>query len=52
LLFELKPFPVAVQQELVENPISQTQGWVTAPPGPGLGIDVREEIVRKYAVFR
>jgi L-alanine-DL-glutamate epimerase-like enolase superfamily enzyme len=52
LLFELKPFPVAVQQELVENPISQTEGWVTAPPGPGLGINVREEIVLKYAVSR
>jgi L-alanine-DL-glutamate epimerase-like enolase superfamily enzyme len=52
LLFELKPFPVAVQQDLVTNPISQSNGWVTAPQGPGLGIEVREEVVRKYAVPR
>jgi L-alanine-DL-glutamate epimerase-like enolase superfamily enzyme len=50
LLFELKPFPVVVQQDLVETPISQRAGWVTAPNGPGLGIKVREDIVRKYSI--
>lgn len=49
-IFELKPFEVAVQQELVTEPIAQQNGWVTAPNGPGLGISVREQIVRKYEV--
>lgn len=50
--FELKPFPVAVQQDLVEKPISQEAGWVTIGDGPGLGVDVRESVVLKYAVSR
>jgi len=47
-VFELKPFEVAVQQELVTQPFAQQNGWISAPNGPGLGINVREEIVRKY----
>ena len=51
LLFELKPFPVAVQQELVTKPISHDGGWVTiGDDSPGLGVEVREEIVRKYQI--
>lgn len=49
-LFELKPFPVVVQQELVDRPISQLGGWVTIGDTPGLGIEIQENIVRKCAL--
>ena len=46
-LFELKPFPVAVQQELVAAPLAQFDGFVRAPSGPGLGIEVDESTVQR-----
>lgn len=46
-LFELKPFPVAVQQELVAHPVAQENGRVTALVGPGLGIEVDEAAVAR-----
>lgn len=46
-LFELKPFPVAVQQELVATPLAQVDGFVRAPYGPGLGIEVDEAAVQR-----
>lgn len=44
-LFELKPFPVVVQQELVEAPVARNDGWVYPPVGNGLGIKVRDDVV-------
>ena len=49
-LFELKPFDVVVQQDLLEVPIRHVDGWVSPPEGPGLGIAVRESVVRQYRV--
>jgi len=49
-LFELKPFPVAVQQELVKSPVAQVAGFVTAPEGPGLGIEVDEDALQHLVV--
>jgi L-alanine-DL-glutamate epimerase-like enolase superfamily enzyme len=46
-LFELKPFPVSVQQELVHAPIAQCSGEVVPPAGAGLGIEVDEGVVGK-----
>jgi len=46
-LFELKPFPVAVQQEFVAVPVKQTGGFVTPPSGPGLGVEVDEDVVNR-----
>jgi len=46
-LFELKPFPVAVQQELVKAPVSQADGFVTAPEGDGLGVEVDEDALQR-----
>jgi L-alanine-DL-glutamate epimerase-like enolase superfamily enzyme len=46
-LFELKPFPVAVQQELVKAPVSQIGGFVSAPQGTGLGVEVDEEALKR-----
>ncbi len=49
LLFELKPLPSPMQDELVRNPIHAMDGRVLAPLGPGLGVDVDEAVVRGYA---
>lgn len=49
LLFELKPLPSPMQDELVTDPIHQVDGWVSAPDGPGLGVEVDESVVRRYA---
>lgn len=49
-LFELKPFPVAVQQELVAEPLTQVNGVVHACDRPGLGIDVDEAAIRRLCV--
>ena len=45
-IFELKPFPVVVQDELVTEKIWHQDGWVKPLTGPGLGIEVREDVVR------
>jgi L-alanine-DL-glutamate epimerase-like enolase superfamily enzyme len=49
-LFELKPFPVAVQQELVAAPVAQAGGFVTAPTGPGLGVEVDEAALQRLVL--
>jgi L-alanine-DL-glutamate epimerase-like enolase superfamily enzyme len=49
-LFELKPFPVVVQDELVTKKIWHEDGWVYPLEGPGLGIEVREDVVRRLAI--
>ena len=46
--FSLKPNPNPMQHELVAQPIDQNHGYVYVPEGPGLGIEVREDVVRKY----
>jgi len=48
LLFELKPLPSPMQDELVTNAIHQIDGWVSVPSGPGLGVEVDESVVRRY----
>lgn len=49
-LFELKPTESAMHHELVRNPVAQHDGWITAPEGYGLGADVIEDTVHKYAL--
>ncbi len=49
-LFELKPFPVVAQTDLVAEPIWHHDGIVRAPSGPGLGITVNEEFVKCLSV--
>lgn len=49
-LFELKPFPVVVQDELVKNPIRLTDGEIGAPAGPGLGVVVDEAVLERLAI--
>ena len=38
------------REELVTNPFTFRNGLVDVPTKPGLGIDVNEDVVRKYAV--
>jgi L-alanine-DL-glutamate epimerase-like enolase superfamily enzyme len=47
-IFEMKPSENPMQHELVSNPFSHRDGWIYAPEGPGLGVDVNEDIVHKY----
>lgn len=49
-IFELKPLENPMQHELVKNPISHRDGWIYAPEGPGLGVEVDEIVVRKYTM--
>jgi L-alanine-DL-glutamate epimerase-like enolase superfamily enzyme len=49
-IFELKPKASVVQHELVKNPIQQIDGWVSAPEGYGLGVEVDEDVVRKLTI--
>ena len=48
-IFEYKPFPVTVQDDIVTEKLWQTDGWAYPPTGPGLGIEVREDVVRGLA---
>lgn len=48
LMMELKPIPNPMQNELVNNPVTQRNGRVEAPEGPGLGVEVNEDAVKAY----
>lgn len=48
VVFELKPNDNPMQHELVEEPIGQTDGQVQIIDRPGLGVTVKEEVVKKY----
>ncbi len=47
-VFEIKPAPSPMQNELVENPIEQKDGWIAVPDTPGLGITINEKAIKKY----
>lgn len=47
-LFEFKPLRNPMQHELVQRPVEHKNGWVLPPTGPGLGIDVIEDVVNHY----
>src|SRR5207253_1124013 len=44
-LFEFKPLRNPMQHDLVTEPFEHVDGWVFPPSGPGLGIEVIEEVV-------
>ncbi|HWE64964.1 MAG TPA: mandelate racemase/muconate lactonizing enzyme family protein [Chloroflexota bacterium] len=48
LVFEMKPIPNPMQDELVTTPFKQKDGWIDVPMAPGLGVEVREETIAKY----
>lgn len=47
-VFEFKPLPNPMQHELVKKPFEWKDGWVYPPGGPGLGIEVIEDVVDRY----
>jgi L-alanine-DL-glutamate epimerase-like enolase superfamily enzyme len=47
-LFELKPLRNPMQHELVAEPFDHDAGWVYPPVGPGLGIEVDEDVVEEF----
>ncbi len=47
-LFEVKPLPNPMQDDLVVSPIAAAGGWMAPPGGPGLGIEVRDDVVERY----
>jgi len=47
-LFEFKPLRNPMQHDLVEEPLSHVDGWVYPPTGPGLGIEIIEEVVEGF----
>jgi L-alanine-DL-glutamate epimerase-like enolase superfamily enzyme len=49
VVFELKPTPSPMQHELVRRPFEQVDGYIEVPDEPGLGVEVDEAVVRKYA---
>lgn len=46
LEFDRTPHPI--REELAVQPILPEGGWVSVPTAPGLGVEVREEILEKY----
>jgi L-alanine-DL-glutamate epimerase-like enolase superfamily enzyme len=48
LCMDLKPHESPVQHELVSDPWAQEAGYLAVRNTPGLGVQVKEEIVRKY----
>jgi L-alanine-DL-glutamate epimerase-like enolase superfamily enzyme len=47
-VFEFKPLRNPMQHDLVATPFEWKNGWVLPPTGPGLGIEVIEEVVDRY----
>jgi L-alanine-DL-glutamate epimerase-like enolase superfamily enzyme len=47
-VFELKPLPNPMQHELVAEPFEHVDGWLYPPTAPGLGIEVRDDVVERY----
>ena len=44
-IFEYKPFGVVVQDDIVEQKLWHRDGWAYPPEGPGLGIELREDVI-------
>jgi L-alanine-DL-glutamate epimerase-like enolase superfamily enzyme len=37
-----------METPFLTRPIRAVDGWVDVPTGPGLGVDVNEEAIRRY----
>jgi L-alanine-DL-glutamate epimerase-like enolase superfamily enzyme len=49
VVFEIKPNESPMQHELVTNPFRMVDGFIEVRDEPGLGVEVDEEAVRRYA---
>lgn len=47
-VLEVKPLANPMQDELVTHPVRHREGWFTPLESPGLGIEVREDVVAAY----
>jgi L-alanine-DL-glutamate epimerase-like enolase superfamily enzyme len=47
-LFECKPLRNPMQHDLVAVPFAHRDGWVYPPEGPGLGIEIVDDVVEHY----
>jgi len=47
-LLEFKRLRNPMQHDLVAEPLRHRDGWVLPPVGPGLGIEVVEDVVDHY----
>lgn len=50
--FEVKPLRNPMQHDLAEGAAEPVDGWWPEPQGPGLGIEVRDEVVDGYRLDR
>lgn len=49
-LFEYCVEDSPLRQELIRNPIRPVDGYVSVPEEPGLGVEIDDEVVERYAV--
>jgi L-alanine-DL-glutamate epimerase-like enolase superfamily enzyme len=52
IVLELKPRPSPPQHDIVAEPIEHEAGWIAVPDKAGLGVDIREDAVRRYEIGR
>lgn len=45
-ILELQPVYGPAQKDLVDRPVWHTEGFVNRPDGPGLGIEINEDLIR------
>ncbi|MDM8533973.1 mandelate racemase/muconate lactonizing enzyme family protein [Clostridiaceae bacterium HSG29] len=50
-LIEFSQSTSELNQSLVKNPIEFKDGYIKVPTAPGLGIELDEEIIKKYRIF-
>lgn len=48
MLFEMKPIPNPMHDDLVTVPFAHHRGLITVPTGPGLGIEIDESVLEHY----
>lgn len=50
LCMDFKPHESPMQHELVSDPWVQQNGYITVRDTPGLGVSIREEVVKQYSI--
>jgi D-galactarolactone cycloisomerase len=48
-IFEYDQSSHPFRRELVDAPIEQKDGWVDVPDGPGLGVEVNRDVLRRFS---
>ncbi|MBI5760363.1 MAG: mandelate racemase/muconate lactonizing enzyme family protein [Planctomycetales bacterium] len=48
-MLELDTYENPFRDEIVRQPVKVEQGYVRIPTGPGLGVEILEDVVKKYA---